>query len=355
MGVTMKQKLQDCFQKRIPLSLLQKNGMIYFQLQIAVAREDGYRAGTYCEFFKTEASQAKSQIGDFTLKLIHYFHQLSDLSLAEFQQLTHLHIDEYSDQMINKRVEFMGAKNVEDLRRNYDGCYIEYETSTQKYNFGLSFVYREGRKYWNDSSPSTGEKGILTFDVPLEFDDGITPERLGWMVLEAFERSRKMAARMSGDFCPAKIIELLDGSVVEVSAPQDRHFADFEDGGVGELYQVYSYLAKEGADSSADFYLSVAPEIYDTLTCANIRAAWENTYGQADCVDVCEVNYGIYTVRAEIKNKQVHRIAYFTALSDGMLLECCMNLPQPNRRKKLDEILPAIFEKFAIGCKFVKP
>ncbi len=343
---------QRTYNRRIPVSLKMRNGYVYIQMQSSIVDESCRQVGGYCEFFSVVANA--EDVGKAVLAAIAQFHRLGDLTVSELFQITELSMEEYTVKQAQDRLIVMGAKNEEDLRRNYDGCFLLYDFLTHKYTFGLSFVYREGRKYWNDSSPSTGEKGILTFDVPLEFDDSITPERLGWMVLEAFDRSRKMAARMSGDFCPAKTIELLEGSVVEVSAPQDRHFVDFDDGGVGELYQVYSYLAKDGADSSADFYLSVAPEIYGTLTCENVRLAWEKAYGQFDSIDVREVYYGIYTVRAEMKNKQVHRIAYFTALSDGMILECCMNLPQPNRRKKLDEVLTAIFEKFAIGCKFVK-
>ena len=46
----------------------------------------------------------------------------------------------------------------------------------EKYSFGLNWVYHEGRKKWCDGSDSTGKQGILTFDEPLEFNDGTVLE-----------------------------------------------------------------------------------------------------------------------------------------------------------------------------------
>lgn len=186
----------------------------------------------------------------------------------------------------------------------------------------------------------------ISFDEPLEFDDNVTPERLGEMILEAFDRSRKMAEQMSGEFCPAKRIELLDETIIEVTSPKDKHFIDCDDAGVGELYQLYSYIAKEGANSSADFMLTVAPELYEALNCDNIRSTLIEAFGATDDLTVTETQYGIYQYRAEMTNKKMYRIAYFTSCKDGLVLECCMEVVNPSKKKKLIEKLPTLFEEF---------
>lgn len=350
----MNPKLQESFKSRIPLSLRKRNGIIYFQLQIDVAREDGLCAGTYCEFSKIESTKTLYEIGKLALSLLMRFHQFSDLSLEEFYQLTGVKMAEYEKKEAEDRLSFMGASNSDELERKSERCSISYDLTTGAYNFGLSWFYKKGSRYYIDFSDSTGEKGILTFDEPLEFDDNVSPERLGEMILEAFDRSKKMAEITSSKTCPPKQIELLEGAIIEVTPPKDKHFADYNDAGVGELYQVYSYISKEGADSSADFTLSVAPELYEELTCDNIRSAWTEAYGKSELLDVREVQYGIYNFRAEMRSSKSHRIAYFSKQNEDGTLECCMDLTSPNKRKKLDEKLSRLFEKFALSCKYVK-
>ena len=144
---------------------------------------------------------------------------------------------------------------------------------------------------------------------------------------------------------------MFDGTIVEVISPKDKHFADHDDAGAGEIYQDYGYIAREGAESSADFMLTMAPEIYNELSCDNIRLAWIEAFGEADLLDVIETEYGIFQYRGEFRNKKMYRIAYFSKLDDGTVLECCMEITEPAKKKKLVEKLPALFEEFASVCK----
>lgn len=54
----MKFKLKSYFTERLPLVIRRRNNVVYFQLQIDVARADGYRHKTYCEKYKTDQSMA---------------------------------------------------------------------------------------------------------------------------------------------------------------------------------------------------------------------------------------------------------------------------------------------------------
>ena len=54
----------------------------------------------------------------------------------------------------------MNAKNEDDLSRNYENCSIRYILSERKYCFLLDWVYKEGKRFFNSSSLSTGKKGI---------------------------------------------------------------------------------------------------------------------------------------------------------------------------------------------------
>ncbi|NLM06094.1 MAG: hypothetical protein GX219_04140 [Tissierellia bacterium] len=50
-------------------------------------------------------------------------------------------------------------------------------------------------------------------------------------------------------------------------------------------------------------------------------------------------------------NKKYYKVSYFTSLSDGYLLECSMEIEQPNRRKKTVEKLQDLFMDFVKSCK----
>ena len=348
----MNAKLQEYFKSRLPLVIRKRDEYIYFQLQIDIARNDGLRAGKYIETEKIKFEGNPELIGKVAKDMILRFHELGDLSVEDFKRITREdEIDAYEKEEYFRRLKFFGAENEEELSNKYDKCFIEYMLFENKYSFALAWAYNEGKRFFLDDSPSTGKKGILTFNNALEFYDDVLPEQLGEMIMEALDRSNKMAAAMSRGTLPDKEIDLLEGTTVTVTPPKDKHFVDYEDAGVGEIYQDYSYIAKEDAESSADFMLTVAPELYEELSCDNIRSAWLNAFGETEEISVTETKYGIFSYRAEFKSKKMYRIAYFRELNDGTAVECCMEITNPAKKKKLVEKLPILFEQFALKCK----
>ena len=94
-----------------------------------------------------------------------------------------------------------------------------------------------------------------------------------------------------------------------------------------------------------------AAELNCSLESENIAQVWTQQEGAEDYFDVKQIDKGIYNIRAEYKNKAVHRISYFRQMNKDLLLECGFKLYQPNRKKKLDEKLTKEFEEFAENCK----
>ena len=148
-----------------------------------------------------------------------------------------------------------------------------------------------------------------------------------------------------------KNIELLNGSTLCFQVPADEHFIDSEDFGVMEIYQGYSYIVNETSNSSAEIFLGIAAELDCNLKSDNIKNIWQEFDGKAEYFEVKDVNFGIFKLKAEFKNKNIHRISYFLKIDESELLECALQVHQPNRRKKSDEKLVKIFEDFALSCK----
>lgn len=149
-----------------------------------------------------------------------------------------------------------------------------------------------------------------------------------------------------------KVVELADGTNLKVTVPKDRHFEDCEDCNAAEIYQCYEYHTQEGSESSAEFFVGMAAELDCSLVSADVLASWEDIYGKADFFEMQEVNRGIFKFRAEMRNQDCHKISCFLQTSEDLLLECGMQVHQPNRRKKLDEKLAVLFEEFALSCSF---
>ncbi len=345
----MKFKLRSDFTARIPLVIRRRNNVVYFQTQIDVARANGYVHMVYSEEYKTDDSI--KEVGMLADKLLKRFEDIGDLSIAEFEDLVGMDIEQYES--IPKReayLKFFGAKDYKDLDRNYDDCSIGYNIAEKKYSFTL-WWYKKGSI--GNCSYSTGEPGILTFDTPLEFTDYSDPEMLGEMIIEALDRSRKITDKVAGNPYPEKDIELLNESKLIISAPRDKHFVDYDDYGVGELYQAYMYFPREDSEeASAAFYIGMAAEIDGEINEENIRRAWEKQNGKVEFFEVKPIEHGIFKLRAEMRNKSIHRISYLLEIADCELLDCTMELRKPNSRKKLDEKLTGLFEEFARQCKF---
>lgn len=344
----MKFKLRSYFDSRIPLCIRRRNNVVYFQTQIEVARADGYRRMIYSEEkYKTDEHNIK-EVGTLAGKLLKRFEDIGDLSIAEFEELVGMDIEQYkSIRGVEAQLKFYDAKDDKDLYRNYDFCSLDYDIAEKKYSFRL-WWHKKGNPYPICSDSSQGEKGVLTFDTPLEFTDYSDPEKLGEMIIEALDRSKKITDKVAGNPYPEKDIELLNESKLTVSAPRDKHFSDCDDYGVGEVYQLYGYYPREDSEeASAAFYIGMAAEIDCDMSEDNIRKAWEKQKGKAELFEVKSVEYGIFKLRAEMRNKSVHRISYLLQIDENELLDCTMELRKPNSRKKLDEKLTGLFEEFA--------
>lgn len=327
---------------RIPLIIRRRNNVVYFQTQIEVA--DGQQRMVYSEEYKTEEHNIK-EVGTLAFELLKKFEDIGDLSIAEFEELVGMDIKQYESIPKGEAyLKFFNAKDYNDLDRNYDHCSLEYNIARKKYSFTLWWSYKNGSRYYLDNSDSLGKPKVLTFDTPLEFTDHSDPEKLGEMIIEALDRSRKIGEKLSGNYRPPKIIELLSGSEIIVEAPRDKHFTDEEDHGVCEVYQMYGYYPREDSEeASAVFYMGMAAELNGETDKENIRSAWEKQNGKAEFFDVKSAEHGIFKLRAEMRNKKIHRISYLLEIADCDLLDCTMELRKPNSRKKLDEKLTGLF------------
>lgn len=189
-------------------------------------------------------------------------------------------------------------------------------------------------------------------DEPVELPNNVAAADLGNAVINAFEILEDHINFKKHDPYPPVEAQLLSYQKLKIYPPRDRHFTDMEDGGTAEIYRLYEYYPKEGAEPSANFYLGIAAELDCDLGEDNIREAFENQYGKADFFEVKSVEHGIFKLRAEMRNKSVHRISYLLQIDESELLDCTMELRKPNSRKKLDEKLTGLFEEFARQCKF---
>lgn len=187
-------------------------------------------------------------------------------------------------------------------------------------------------------------------DEPVELPSNATAADLGNAVINAFRIIEEYAKSQKPDPYPPVEVELLSDQKVKISPPRDRHFTDMQDGGAAEIYRLYEYYPKEGAESSAEFYLGIAAELDCDISEENIRRVLEEMYGSSEMFTIGESTYETFTLRVEMRNKSVHRISYLKQIDENELLECTMEVKQPNRRKKLDERLSEMFETFADKC-----
>ncbi len=180
-----------------------------------------------------------------------------------------------------------------------------------------------------------------------------TAEEIGRTVLDVLEAAEAYYQdHNESKAWRKKNVELMDGTNLTVTAPKDRHFEDCEDCNMAEIYQCYEYHTQEGSESSAEFFVGMAAELDCSLASADVLASWEDIYGKTDFFEMKEADHGIFKFRAEMRNKDCHKISCFLQTAEDLLLECGMQVHQPNRRKKLDEKLAALFEEFALGCSF---
>ncbi|MBQ2238327.1 MAG: hypothetical protein II321_02690 [Lachnospiraceae bacterium] len=220
-------------------------------------------------------------------------------------------------------------------------------------NHAFYKLYEDGHYEVYSTKRTVDRKGgyggcIKKVNLPKE----ATVEEIGKAVIEVFEAAEEYYHQSPAyALYPKKKLELLDGSTLVVKHPKEKHFVDHEDSGAAEIYQCYSYLPKEDGESSAEFFVGIAPELDCNLDVQNIKSRWEEVYGKAEFFEVQEVEYGLFKLRVEMRNKVTHKISYLLQMEEDLLLECGMDVHQPNRRKKLDENLSALFEEFTLECK----
>ena len=178
-----------------------------------------------------------------------------------------------------------------------------------------------------------------------------TEEEVGKAVIDVFKALDEYYGNESEIGKTAKVIELLDNAKLTITPPKDTHFTDNDDSGAAEIYQCYSYSTSENAEPAGEFFLGIAPELDCDLKPENVRSSWEDYYGKADFFEMKEANYGIFKYRVEMRNKESHKISYILQQEKDLLLECGMEVHTPNRRKKTDEKLEAIFAEFTLSCK----
>lgn len=239
---------------------------------------------------------------------------------------------------------------------NYTTCKT-YKSFVKKYSLCFAVLYEDGTYTISASERLKNYRGYGGLDDPndpfrFKLPKEASEEEIGNAVIAALNRSDELVKAKKPDLYPPIEVELLSGKKLEIFPPRDRHFSDSDDCGAAELYKGYGYFPKEGADSSAEFYLGIAAELDCDISEDNIRKAWEEQYGKAEFFEVKSAEYGIFKLRAEMKNKSVHRISYLLQIDESELLDCTMELHKPNTRKKLDEKLTEMFEEFARKCRF---
>lgn len=230
--------------------------------------------------------------------------------------------------------------------RDEDSVYLK-ETKCKSFRaFNKKFlccdirIDEQGLYMVSASLSSVDNRGYTGIDGDelVKLPSNATAADLGNAVINAFRIIEEYAKSQKPDPYPPVEVELLSDQKVKISPPRDRHFTDMQDGGAAEIYRLYEYYPKEAAELDCD------------MSEENIHRVWEEMYGSAEMFTIGESTYETFTLRVEMRNKAVHRISYLKQIDENELLECTMEVKQPNRRKKLDEQLSEMFETFAGKC-----
>lgn len=187
---------------------------------------------------------------------------------------------------------------------------------------------------------------IKSFELP----PNATQEEIGKTIYDALNLSEEVDNGVKKGKKEKKI-KLLNGQELHIVEPIDSHFVDCGDSSTAEIYQCYNYVKNDAEVSIADIFLGIAVELDCDITVDNIHKMWGQLYGKADFFEIKNKDQGIFNLWVELKNKSVHKVSYFKKMSDDLLLECSLELQQPNKRKKLDEKITKEFEEFAVSCR----
>jgi hypothetical protein len=178
-------------------------------------------------------------------------------------------------------------------------------------------------------------------------------ELIGIALIEAFKMSEEY---IEDDItlCDAYIsLEMLDGNKISFYAPDDDHFTDEQDAHAAEIYQAYSYATNEGDDPFAYMYLGIAAELNCNISKEHIESVWTRLYGEPTSFSVKEGEFGIFTHRAEFKNKDNRVISYLKQMSDDLLLDCTLVIESPGRHTRAIKTLVKAHDKLMSDCKFI--
>lgn len=232
------------------------------------------------------------------------------------------------------------CKSYKAFNKKYICCGVEVKNEQMEYSVSTSINSFDNQGYCD-----------IEGDKPVTLPNTVSSTDIGNAVINAFRIIEEYKKSQKPDPYPPVDVELLSDQKVEIHPPRDRHFTDMQDGSAAEIYRLYEYSPKEGAEPSANYYLGIAADLDCDMSEDNIREAWEELHGKAEFFEVKPSEHGIFKLRAEMRNKSVHRISYLLQIDESELLDCVMELHKPNTRKKLDEKLTVMFEEFARQCK----
>ena len=189
----------------------------------------------------------------------------------------------------------------------------------------------------------------------IELSPGSDEETIGNAILDVFKAAEDYYASGDDDeLSPPRAIELLDGSRLKFYEPDDYHFTDEQDIHAAEIYQAYSYATNEGDDPFAYICLGIAAELNCDISKEHIESVWTRLYGEPTSFSAKEGEFGIFTHRAEFKNKDNRVISYLKQMSDDLLLDCTLVIESPGRHTRAIKTLLKAHDKLMSDCKFVK-
>lgn len=235
-------------------------------------------------------------------------------------------------------------------------------------NWKNNSKYKSAKAFWKNSHfgdvtiESDGECEICTFvksekpffspiDIIKEIKTKEDAEEIGKAVIDVFNASEEFYK----NYVPpkkktTKEIKLLEGEKLIFKLPKEKDWKDMEDESAAEIYQAYECENAYG-ELTAMMNFGIAAELDCDVSEENIKKVWESFNEKAKEFEYKKEENGIFKIRAEFKNKNVHKISYILNHGDKDILECTIEVYQPNRRKKLDEKLVKQFEEIVLSCK----
>jgi hypothetical protein len=214
------------------------------------------------------------------------------------------------------------------------------------------YLYENGEYKIYAAERNPEEKGSFHGSVQTVTLPNPSAEEIGRAVCDCFIASEQTFKSLKNKpAAPQRgTIELLPETApyktISYEIPQDVLFTDAQDYHAAEIYQGYTY-----DDGIADFYFGMGNEENCDLTPENIRLSWERHTEKADFFEAAEVEHPIFTLRAEMRNKKIHKIAYYKEFAENDIFTCEMVVNQPNKRKKTDEKLTGLFGRFVAECR----